>query len=100
MKQTKEKPFKIAFVKDLESQYLREEITYSRMVELLNEKAEAYAEQFKPALDLSEAERNVIKRVNQRGIKEISVGYPFLSNEDGNILEDIVIKFFTAYFSK
>jgi len=34
-----ERAFKMAYIKDLETQYLKEEITYSRYVELLNEKA-------------------------------------------------------------
>ena len=38
------KPFTIAFFKDLEHQYAKEEITYTRMVELLNEKALSYAQ--------------------------------------------------------
>lgn len=104
MKQTKEKPFKIAFIRKLEWQYAREEITYSRAVELLNEKAEAYAAQFKAPLDLSEAEQEVINSY-QFPLTEVIKGTGILhdANEvlvDGSKFRYIILKLLNAYFNK
>ena len=38
------KPFTVAYMRDIDEMIHKEEISYSRMVELLNEKAQAYAE--------------------------------------------------------
>jgi hypothetical protein len=50
------KPFKVAFLRDLEKQVSIGEISYSRMVEILNEKADEYAQSL-----LAEENESVMK---------------------------------------
>ena len=62
------KPFITAFVKDLEGQVSRGEISYSRMVELLNEKAISWASSQDGWVDVKER------------LPEIEKGYPHSTN--------------------
>ena len=56
---TMKKPIKTALLRDLEIQLSKEEISYSRMVEILNEKAVEYARECSQA-SLEKASMSVI----------------------------------------